>query len=50
MTDSEKKLPLGKQSVYPTEYDPGLLSSFSRQIKRDVIGIAGELPFAVDAV
>jgi 7-cyano-7-deazaguanine reductase len=46
MTDSEKKLPLGKQSVYPNEYDPGLLCSFPRQIKRDVIGVTGELPFS----
>src|SRR6056297_2126606 len=46
MMDSEKKLFLGKQTVYPSKYEPDLLRAFPRQNKRDVIGITGALPFA----
>ena len=46
MTDSEKNLPLGKQTVYPSHYAPDLLCPFPRQIKRDLIGLSGSLPFA----
>ncbi len=45
MSDYERILPLGKHSVYKTEYDPDLLCPFPRQIKRDVIGVTGDLPF-----
>ncbi|MBN1958670.1 MAG: NADPH-dependent 7-cyano-7-deazaguanine reductase QueF [Desulfuromonadales bacterium] len=45
MTDHESLLPLGKVTVYTTEYDPSLLCPFPRQIKRDVIGVTAELPF-----
>ena len=45
MPDHEWILPLGKPSIYKTEYDPKLLCSFPRQIKRDVIGVTGDLPF-----
>ena len=45
MSDFEALLPLGKTTSYKTEYDPGLLCPFPRQIKRDVIGITGDLPF-----
>jgi 7-cyano-7-deazaguanine reductase len=45
MTDHESILPLGKETVYKAEYDPQLLCPFPRQIKRDVIGVTGELPF-----
>lgn len=44
--DSETKLFLGKQTVYPSQYEPDLLCSFPRQNKRDLIGITGALPFA----
>ena len=45
MNEFEASLPLGKQTVYTSEYDPDLLCPFPRQVKRDEIGIAGELPF-----
>ena len=45
MSDFEALLPLGKTTSYKTEYDPQLLCPFPRQVKRDVIGITGELPF-----
>ena len=45
MTDHETILPLGKVTDYKTEYDPHLLCPFPRQIKRDVIGVTGTLPF-----
>lgn len=37
--------PLGKPSVYCTQYDPSLLFSIARQGKRDEIGLSGTLPF-----
>jgi 7-cyano-7-deazaguanine reductase len=45
MTDHESILPLGKATIYKSEYDPQLLCPFPRQIKRDVIGVTGDLPF-----
>jgi len=46
MTDYEAGLPLGKTTEYISEYDPTLLCPFPRQVKRDVIGVTGQLPFA----
>ncbi|MCK4623005.1 MAG: NADPH-dependent 7-cyano-7-deazaguanine reductase QueF [Desulfuromonadales bacterium] len=45
MTDYEASLLLGKTTEYVCDYDPQLLCPFPRQIKRDVIGVTGELPF-----
>ncbi len=45
MSHYEHNLPLGKSTVYKAEYDPTLLCPFPRQVKRDVIGITGKLPF-----
>lgn len=45
MNEFEASLPLGKQTSYTSEYDPELLCPFPRQIKRDEIGVVGELPF-----
>ncbi len=45
MTDYETSLPLGKTTVYRSEYDPKLLCPFPRQVKRDVIGVTDALPF-----
>ncbi len=45
MSDFKSRLPLGKVTSYKTEYDPKLLCPFPRQIKRDLIGITGALPF-----
>jgi len=45
MSDYEAILPLGKTTVYKAEYDPQLLCPFPRQVKRDVIGVIGALPF-----
>ena len=45
MTDFEASLPLGKATEYISDYDPTLLCPFPRQVKRDQIGITGELPF-----
>lgn len=45
MENHESKLPLGKSTVYKSEYDSRLLCPFPRQIKRDVIGVTDELPF-----
>lgn len=46
MTDIEHSLPLGKPTRYQDQYDPSLLCPFPRQVKRDDIGITGQLPFA----
>lgn len=43
--DLEASLPLGKQTDYRSEYDPGLLCPFPRKVKRDEIGVGAELPF-----
>ena len=45
MTEYEQILPLGKNTFYRADYDPALLCPFPRQVKRDVIGVTGELPF-----
>ncbi len=45
MSKYEENLLLGKTTEYKSEYDPGLLCPFPRQVKRDVIGVTGELPF-----
>jgi len=45
MAISEHDLPLGKATVYTSIYDPTLLCPFPRQVKRDVIGVTGVLPF-----
>lgn len=47
MTDSAPIYlsPLGKTTLYKTEYDPSLLFSIPRQSKREEIGITGTLPF-----
>lgn len=37
--------PLGKPSIYQTQYDPSLLFAIPRQYKRDEIGLGGTLPF-----
>jgi 7-cyano-7-deazaguanine reductase len=37
--------PLGKPSIYQTQYDPSLLFIMPRQPKRDELGLRGALPF-----
>ena len=37
--------PLGKPSLYQTQYDPSLLFPIPRQAKRDELGLSGDLPF-----
>ena len=46
MTDFESTLPLGKATPYKAEYDSQLLCPFPRQVKRDELGLCGELPFS----
>ncbi len=36
---------LGKPTCYQVDYDPSLLFAIPRQIKRDEIGLVGDLPF-----
>ena len=45
MTDFELCLPLGKATVYISEYDPGLLCPVPRRLKRDELGLGAPLPF-----
>lgn len=45
MNDFDAKLPLGKTTDYPEAYDPGLLCPVPRRLKREEIGLTGELPF-----
>jgi 7-cyano-7-deazaguanine reductase len=45
MTDIESTLPLGKTTIYKSEYDPTLLCPVPRKLKRDEIGIGSDLPF-----
>ncbi len=45
MNDLNDRLPLGKATVYHTEYNPGLLCPVPRQLKRKEIGLAEDLPF-----
>ncbi|BBP01523.1 NADPH-dependent 7-cyano-7-deazaguanine reductase QueF [Sulfuriferula nivalis] len=37
--------PLGKPTCYQVNYDPSLLFAIPRQLKRDEIGVQGDLPF-----
>ena len=37
--------PLGKPSLYPSQYDAALLFAIARQDKRDELGLTGTLPF-----
>ena len=46
MTGYEADLLLGKATEYISVYSPQLLCPFPRQVKRDEIGVSGELPFA----
>ncbi len=46
MSELESQLLLGKATSYKSEYDPQLLCPFPRQLKRDEIGVAGNLPFS----
>ena len=46
MTANDHNLPLGQATVYPEAYDPGLLCPVPRRLKREELGIRGELPFA----
>ncbi len=45
MSDFEANLPLGKATVYMSEYDPALLCPIPRKFKRDEIGLPANLPF-----
>jgi 7-cyano-7-deazaguanine reductase len=45
MSDFEANLPLGKATVYTSEYDPALLCPIPRKFKRDEIGLPANLPF-----
>lgn len=45
MNDFTDQLPLGKATVYKSEYDPGLLCPIPRQLKRDELGLPDDLPF-----
>jgi 7-cyano-7-deazaguanine reductase len=45
MNDFKKNLPLGKSTVYKSEYDPGLLCPVPRSLKRDELGLVEKLPF-----
>ena len=46
MNDFELSLPLGKATVYVSEYDPGLLCPVPRRLKRDELGLGAGLPFS----
>ncbi len=45
MNDFERPLPLGKATVYISEYHPGLLCPVPRRLKRDELGLSAPLPF-----
>ncbi len=45
MNDFTDQLPLGKATVYKSEYDPGLLCPIPRKLKRDELSLPRELPF-----
>jgi 7-cyano-7-deazaguanine reductase len=45
MKEHEIDLPLGKATVYTSEYDPALLCPVPRQLKREELGLVGDLPF-----
>lgn len=44
--DFSNNLVLGQATSYASQYDPGLLCPFPRQLKRDEIGIGEALPFS----
>ncbi|WP_225911626.1 NADPH-dependent 7-cyano-7-deazaguanine reductase QueF [Desulfuromonas versatilis] len=46
MNEFEKSLPLGKATLYKSEYDPGLLCPVPRRLKRDELALTGALPFS----
>ncbi|PLX82923.1 MAG: NADPH-dependent 7-cyano-7-deazaguanine reductase QueF [Desulfuromonas sp.] len=46
MSDDLSNLPLGKTTTYASAYDPGLLCPVPRRLKRDELGLEGELPFS----
>lgn len=46
MTNYQADLLLGKTTEYVSIYNPQLLCPFPRQVKRDEIGVSGELPFS----
>lgn len=45
MDDFTDQLPLGKATIYKSEYDPALLCPVPRQLKRDELGLSEPLPF-----
>jgi 7-cyano-7-deazaguanine reductase len=45
LNDYTNNTPLGKTTEYVSQYDPALLCPFPRQLKRDELGLTGELPF-----
>jgi 7-cyano-7-deazaguanine reductase len=45
MSDYQDQLPLGKATVYKSEYDPTLLCPVPRRFKRDELGLTDALPF-----
>ncbi len=45
MNDFTEQSPLGKATIYTSEYDPGLLCPIPRSLKRDEIGLPKKLPF-----
>lgn len=45
MNEFDDNLPLGKATVYKSEYDPGLLCPIPRKLKRDELGLPEVLPF-----
>lgn len=45
MNDDQNQLPLGKATVYKSEYDPTLLCPVPRRLKRDELGLTEPLPF-----
>jgi 7-cyano-7-deazaguanine reductase len=45
MNDFTDQLPLGKATLYRSQYDPGLLCPVPRKLKRDELGLSDTLPF-----
>lgn len=45
MSELNDSLPLGKPTVYQSDYDAGLLCPVPRQLKRSELGLGAELPF-----
>lgn len=44
--DYQASLPLGKATVYKSQYDPSLLCPVPRRLKRQELGIGAQLPFS----